>query len=407
MDFKSSYNYFHTKKLDCNLKKFMTVKKIAFGSGGSDNIIIIGTDKSKKDLVVKVMPKFVHHNAKVKPNYNQIETAFYKFFTQKYLLTDRTPNIVGIYNHKKCHSLRNLLKNIIPPKFKCPTYEEELLQGKYTIPNSRLCGILLQTEFKMFESDFEYMMVEYCQGDLGSVIRDYVELLKKTSGDRIYDMLGDFLTFLLVIFFQVIFTLAIIQDDYPTFHHSDFFLRNLLYVVVDEHAPTDLVAYHYGSKTFYLPANGIYVKINDFGRSTIIKHIEPNTFDINNPVLKYYHFGETDLKSDIFNFFHDIYDGENLGAESLNALFEELKLQPVKTAPVKKLLARFIDTKVIDKINDKNRSLLNKTWSISGIKILEKSVKTPREYLTKGAFKEFEVKPTSDARIVMHYNLKV
>ena len=45
--------------------------------------------------------------------------------------------------------------------------------------------------------------------------------------------------------FQIIFTLAIIQEKYPSFVHHDFFLRNILGKIIYEYEDNDYAEYNY------------------------------------------------------------------------------------------------------------------------------------------------------------------
>ena len=126
MDFNFLYDKIHHLKFSCNITNLFTIKKIMFGSGGSNNIIISVRDKDNDRLIIKIIPNLVYINVKKKPNNDQLEIKFYQFFTQKYILTDRTPHIVGVYNYQHCSKIDKLLTNIRSSKKICPTYEDRL-----------------------------------------------------------------------------------------------------------------------------------------------------------------------------------------------------------------------------------------------------------------------------------------
>ena len=295
---------------------------------GLISIIIIGEEKSsdlpndKYKLAIKIIPIYIQTNVRIKPNIEQLEIAFYWFFTKRYLLTNRTPHLVGIYNNQKCNNLKKLLGSLIPSKKSCPTYEDILTKKNLKLDYNEtiLCDLLLRIEFKMFDNIYQYAMLEYCQGSLPRVITEWMRIIKKSNGKKLDNLVKTFVEFLNRIFFQIIFTLAIIKDDYPGFLHGDFFIRNILYVEYNNYNLNDYVAYHYKDHIFYLPANGIYTKIGDFGYTIIANELQPNIYDYNSTFIKMFHLNPFNKKTDIFNFFHDIYDGQNLGTNSINLL---------------------------------------------------------------------------------------
>lgn len=111
MDFILLNNNLRYDKISCNVVDQFKIKKIIFGSGGSNNIILDVDDLNKNNkLIIKIIPDFIYFNVKIKPNHDQLEIKFYQFFTKKYLLTARTPHIVGIYSYQKCSQIDKLLK---------------------------------------------------------------------------------------------------------------------------------------------------------------------------------------------------------------------------------------------------------------------------------------------------------
>ena len=424
--FITRYTYFHDLKINCNILKSYKIKHVLFGSGGSNSIILIVnplTEDKNNTFVFKILPKNIYRNLKVKPNYNEIEIRIHQFLTKKFKLNNRTPHIVGLYQYGQCPNLRSIIKDISSTKSKlsttkCPTfesYEKDFLKKpiEMSIPQRNLCNLLLEIEMKQVETTFDYAILEYCHGDISFIIESFANGLKtfsrgKENQQRLNEYISSFRRFLLTIIFQIVFTLAVIKDSYPGFLHGDLFLRNILYVNVHAHTDTAYMAYYYKDKVFYLPSNGIYAKIADFGHSIIsnnkssVEKFEPNTFDSNNPVNKFNYYNPFDTKSDIFNFLHDLYDGENLGTTSLKTLFEEQNNGfPVE---IKKLINKFIDIKVIDKINKVNPEQLHLAWNIYGVKLLEDTVKTPSEYLSGDYFKELEIIPKDMGYIETHFN---
>lgn len=404
MDFINLYREFKNMKLGCDITKFFKINRILFGSGGSINIILDVVDKHNNKLILKVIPDMIYVNTKIKPDRHLLEIKFYQFLTQKYILTDRTPHIVGIFNHQVCPNLNKFLNTIKPSKKKCPSYEDRLMKNiDIGLVNHKICGLLLETEMKLLNSTFDIILMERCDDDFSHIIDFFMTQIKSTSGARLKNITDDFIYNLSRVLFQLIFTLAIIKDDYPGFIHGDFFVRNILVSFENMYKDNDYVAYHYKQKIFYLPANGVYAKMNDFGLTIIANELEPSTHKDEKDLDKYYHKNPFNQKTDIFNLLHDIYDGQNLGTMSINGLAEELKIPIKKITPIKNFLRHLFSVNIIDHINNTNMNLLNETWDIDNITVLEKTVQTPDKYLTKNYFETFQHLP-ADAKIIRHFN---
>ena len=139
MDFVSEYKLYSKIKLGCILSSDIRIEKIMHGSGGSHNIIIKAKYKSHL-LIIKIFPRDAHHNTKRMPNFNELEIKFYQFFTQKYLLTNRTPHIVGIYSHTHCPNIDFLIKKKLLDK-SCPTYTDQLTKRNLKQSESDWTGV--------------------------------------------------------------------------------------------------------------------------------------------------------------------------------------------------------------------------------------------------------------------------
>ncbi|AGC02064.1 putative divergent protein kinase [Acanthamoeba polyphaga moumouvirus] len=403
MNFKNLYDKFHNFNIGCDIIKSVKIKNILYGSGGSNNIILSVEDKKKDNLIVKIIPEVIYSNVKIEPDKDQLEIKFYQFLTRKYVLTDRTPHIVGIFKHKKCENITKLLKNIKLGE-KCPTYEETLT-GKYIVPESdyNICQLLLMHEMKLLNSSFDMILLEYCAYDFSYFIRNSVLDINNSNNDNYSETISIFSYEIQRILFQLIFTLAIIKDDYPGFYHGDFFVRNILLSYTKEYEQNDYIAYHYLDKIFYLPANGFYSKINDFGTTVIIGELTPNTYDLEEKYRKMFRINPYNKKNDIFNLLHDIYYGGNLGTISIVDMCLDLKMNFTKIFDIRNILSKFINVDILDDINSHNRIMLDRTWNIDTIKILEDSVLSPQEYLLENTFELFETLP-QDAEIIKHYN---
>jgi hypothetical protein len=404
MNFKYLYEKIHTLKFNCDITNLFKIKRILFGSGGSNNIILDVRNKNDNKLIVKIIPDFIYVNVREKPNHDQLEIKFYQFFTKKYILTDRSPHIVGIYNHQNCSRIDKLLNNIKPNKKICPSYEDKLTKKlKMTDIDNKLCDLLLRYEMKLIDPIFDVILLEYCDNELSKLIEQHIYIIKNSKPAYVDTNISNFISVLYRILFQIIFTLAIIKEDYPGFSHGDLFVRNILLLKESSYSNNEYVAYYYKQKIFYLSANGQYAKINDFGLSIIVDELEPNTYQFDKQLHKFIHKNPFDEKSDIFNLLHDIYDGQNLGTSSIMVLANELKIPHKKIKYIRDFLGKFIKVDIIDHINNINPELLDQTWDIDQIKVLENTVLTPDRYLTKNHFEIFQELP-QDAKIIRHFN---
>ena len=93
-------------------------------------------------------------------------------------------------------------------------------------------------------------------------------------------------------------------------------------------------------------------------------------------------------KCDIFNFVHDFYDGQNLGAICIALLN---KKSSKKQRVIRNVFKKYIDVKVIDKANSVNRQKLDLIWGIKNIQYLENTVLTPDQYLKNKTFSKYQV----------------
>jgi hypothetical protein len=197
--------------------------------------------------------------------------------------------------------------------------------------------------------------------------------------------------------FQFLFTFSIIRDKYPDFIHNDMFLRNILGFNEIMYEPDDWVEYKYKSKSYYLPANGIYIKLNDFGyslnlldkNSTLENEIEnsvDNLFETNNNFR------------DIYTFFFDLYNGPDIGSQSFTTIIKNNIKDKIKQTKllkiIKKEIGKYFNYKTIDKIQSKNPFILDWKWNISESKLLNDIVKKPQDYFNKtNVFEHFTLIP--------------
>jgi len=397
MNFPDLYTSFKHTRITPKFLKEYSFEKIMVGSGGSGDIII-HYKKGKTNLIAKVFPgdQYTSHT-----NY---EIKVSQFLTKKFVLTNRTAHLVGIYNHQSSSNLSHFINYAINHPKKCLTYEEKLLKKvNISYIDDIVCDIKTKIKLGIMNNSFDIALLEYCDTNLGYIIYQNMNKLHKKPS---IILLNNFIYDLHRILFQLIFTLAIIQEDYPGFCHDDFFCRNILVSLDNSHSNNDYIEYIYQKQRFYLPANGYWSKINDFGYSVIANHIDTKRYNTKTkPWQKYYHQNPFNHKIDIFNLLHDIYDGENIGVESIIEIHLKSKIPPKYIKKLRQFMNNFIDIDIIDKINKNNKHLADSTWHIDSIPILENTIYTPKEYLTNGVFDIFTHKPPN-SNIINTFNAK-
>ena len=173
----------------------------------------------------------------------------------------------------------------------------------------------------------------------------------------------------------------------------------ILGIIIYDYEDNDYAEYNYKGNKYYLPINGFYTKINDFGYTLDKNSKSTNKYQINDDIIG---IPKIDCnKCDIYNFIYDLYNGQNLGSISIMKIMENKSKKNI--LKIKKFFKLFININLIDKIQDVNLELLNDTWSIKHIKFLQKIVKTPDEYLKSKIFDRF--KNNKNKNIIIKYNI--
>ncbi len=385
--FNSNYN-----QIKHIIKKSIKQKLIKVGSGGSSNIILI-----HDNFVLKIIPILINPLLKTQPNHDYLEAEIYKKFTTEFIKTNKTPHIVGLY---KRYFIEDI-KIIFPTK--CLTLDEKILLpwNKQEPIIDTLCNLKKSYHKKLIEKKSSVLVLENCP----TTISNQAEIILG-SKKKLPIKIREFKQFINRIIFQFMFTMGLIQKSYPDFIHNDMFLRNILAVNEIMFEPNDYVQYNFNSKSYYLPANGIYIKLNDFGyslnilnkNSTIMNEIRASTnniFEINNPLR------------DVYTFLFDLYNGPGMGGLSLNTIILQQipnkKVQNIFIQNLKKEIGKYFNYKIIDKIQSKNLTILDWQWNISESKILTKTIKKPNDYFKDQVF-DYYTRLPDDGRIVKIFN---
>lgn len=397
MDFsKLLYEYNRKKgKTDRmkNINKAIKGKKVFFGSGGSNNIII----KYDTISVLKVIPNFKKDpNTIQKMDNDQKEIQFYKFFTKFFVLSNITPHIVGYYENYKLTDIETIF-----PK-NCLTLDEKLMTSEEKIDyvDDMLCSLKKKYEYGMINKQADIIVLENCPES----IEKYVLYMLSVKNINYKSFLESFLD---RIIFQLLFTLTAIQNKYPNFIHNDLFLRNVLGKYVDSYSENDYVEYIYNGKSYYFPANGFHIKINDFGYSLMPPVI------ISDTLFKQLKFDATHLmsyndnKRDVFTFLYDLYDGQNYGHSSMRNIIQSSNIPNKKSIwnYTRNIMNKYLDVGVIDKISQINKRTLDNIWNIKDIPILRNCVSEPKQYFFNGIFDKYS-HSSSKYKIIETYIIK-
>jgi hypothetical protein len=374
-------------KIKHKIKVGIKKNKLVFGSGGSNNLIILNDN-----YVLKIIPKFIDKNLKKQRNNDELEAEYYKTFTNNIILKNKSPHIVGIY---KKYTLQDI-KFIFPTKCISLDKKIKLPNRKINYEVERLCDLKKCYYRHTLEKKISILVLENCPTNIGEQI---INILKSKDKEN---MPRNLVQIIRRVIFQIIFTLTIIQEAYPDFIHNDLFLRNILAIYDNSYDPDDYVQYNYNNKSYYLPANGIYCKINDFGFSLNIAKNSTVVDEINNNLNTKFELKNN--KRDIYSFLYDLYDGPGLGSKSILQLLEANIRNKIKRKKllslVRKEIGLFFDYKTIDKLN---KNLLDWNWSIGESKILMKTIKKPNEYFKNNSF-EYYTKLPNNCRIVKIFN---
>lgn len=375
------------KKIKHDIKIGIKKNMLVSGSGGSSNLIILNDD-----YILKIIPKFIDKTLKKQKNNDELEAEYYKTFTDNIILKNKSPHLVGIY---KKYTLQDI-KFIFPNK--CISLDEKIKLPfkKRDYELEKLCDLKKCYYRHTLEKKASVLVLENCSTSISEQIANILK-----SKDKL-NISYNFIQIIKRVIFQIIFTLSVIQELYPDFIHNDLFLRNILAIYDNSYDSDDYVQYNFKNESYYLPANGIYVKINDFGYSLNIAKNSTLINEINNNPNN--NFELKNNKRDIYSFLYDLYDGPGYGSRSIVALLELHVRNKDKRKKLlslaRKEIGKFIDYKTIDKLN---KNVLDWTWSISESKILMNTIKKPDEYFKYKLFDNYTKLP-NNGRVIKIYN---
>ncbi len=308
----------------CNI---LPSDKIFFGSGGSHTIIII----TERNQVYKFFPIYFYEDD---PKYNveilrqntqaKREIAIGRNISKYILDKGVSPHYVKFYGYNECAEISKVFK-------KCPDYLSYLKSKKY----DPICT----EKYKGYPSkgiSDEYMVVsmEYCDYPSSKFIED----LSRKSIEYIEYYLDIFI-------FQIYYTILATKKIYPYFSHRDLFLRNIL--GIKQNPSSRYYRYTIDKVTYDIPVEFFMPKISDYGLTNLNEKYHETKLYSNDVI-------------DFFNFTYDIYDGGNLGAQSLKSLF---KSNETKLKFLDKYFKTFFNPKKISELKSNKTAFMNWNWS--------------------------------------------
>lgn len=250
---------------------------------------------------------------------------------------------------------------------------------------------------RILEKEFDLCYVEYCPTSIDKEFKTIIDT--DNNIDKKWDYISSFLH---RVVFQFMFTMCAIYEKYPAFIHNDCFLRNILAVNESHYKDSDYIEYviirKKGNKTistkkYYMPANGICIKLNDFGYSFAMPELgDKLSFEQNIYMAKFItdtkeapsFTNSNKHKSDIWNFLFDLYNGANFGAKSCHEIIKKSKLTPTEKTKlqhiVKTTLHNYINTDVVDKLKTKKYNMIDGVWNIINIPELQNAIQYPENY---------------------------
>ncbi len=308
----------------CNIEKG---DALAFGSGGSSAIIII----SKDNTVYKLFTLFFAANSKnikdeMKHQNNLVmnEININKILTSEIIDKNLSQHFVKYVTHYTCNDIQQLFKD-------CPKTYTSFLKKP---PNNNLCRMYFRSyPNQLIQQQYVVLKMEHCNASC-SMYLEYISTLPLKELKLCLDIL----------FFQIIYTIAVTRHIFPYFAHRDLFIRNIL--GNKEENNKNIYIYKYNNKTYEIPQKYFFPKINDFGM-TNLNH----------------DFSDTKLYSseykDIYNFILDVYNGGNLGEASMLTLCNNNKR---KINFIKTYFNTFFNVKIIDTYMKKSRENIVWDW---------------------------------------------
>jgi serine/threonine protein kinase len=241
-----------------DIKKFFSKiqMKIKIYSGGSSNYNFKVIDQNRNIKFVIRMAPYAKNSDLTNMSVLNVESQI-AMLLNEFCTNNQTPHIITYFTmfHTNIeHFVR------IPDK---------ILKG-YCKKIKNYGQFISQYKRNEFENNVSVIIYEWCDG--GNLL-DYIRTHYKNLT----------LNWWINIFFQLLFTLAIIHTKYPAFRHNDLKPNNILLKTTTVSPTSDICRYRYNisNKFFYIKDIGLQIKIGNFDLACIDGIVE-NT-NINSP----------------------------------------------------------------------------------------------------------------------------
>lgn len=323
---KSSINMEGGKK-KCEISR---TDKIFFGEGGSSAIVIITESKKvykvfiqyewKEDIDIKIKKKIKERNI-------ENEINIYRELTKNIIKPGISAHYVKYVGDHICSGAKELFKD-------CPKSYSEFMKIAKDKKNKMCERYFRGHPTAKVVSKYRVIEIEHCDYSCA----DYIKDISKLPGIEMEKYLD-------ILFFQITYTIVATQDKYPYFTHNDLFIRNILGKREKDNG--NYYTYNLNEMVFYVPKKKFYPKISDFGFSNL---------NGNNKNIELY---KSDYR-DVYNFMLDVYDGANLGSQSLLSLCKD---DPDKIDFIKKYFSNFFNTNIVDEFKKNSPQHMDWNWS--------------------------------------------
>lgn len=339
------------KPKKCEIDK---ADKVFIGNGGSNAIVVI----TRNNQVYKIFTIYYYSenfnsNARIKQQNNEAinEIKIQELLTKKI----GTIHIVKAIDSYECDNAKLLFKS-------CPKVYTEFLKLKQE-KKTQLCKTYFNGyPTKKLYSKSKVLKMEHCDYSCAAFIED----ISKFSINKMREFLDIF-------FFQIIYTITIIQKTFPYFLHGDLFMRNIM--GKKEKDRNYQYVYDINGKNYYVPQKKFLPKIADFGYSNL------------NQQHSYSKLKKSEYR-DIYNIILDVYNGQNLGAKSLRFLCQK---DDAKKAFLDEYFSNFFNVKIIKKYIENSPGLMRWNWEDILDEKFRKSIqmKGPNELLNGYFYRKF------------------
>lgn len=343
----------------------------------------------------------------------KLEVAIANFMSMRFCLTDRVPGVQMVVLVGRGDDFKKL---ITFDSSHCPSLEDSFLGdhavGPRTLTKCQLVGKTnvtgIRADHDYYRASFEstspgYYLIGMLPGHpyaqfIDDIFIRYSEFLR-TDPDSVAIVLHE----LDCTLFQVIFTLAVIQQDYPGFIHGDLSPGNLLVNSIPTKEESSL-AYHYGDKVWHHPVSRPIASMIDFAQSVIL----PGA-DHSDDTTEYSDVSASDRSGTVIDqvtpydnvwwFLKEVY-------QRMRGNHQQARYPNRIARPVMERVERLLDMDIIRKMDEygSHYRILEQGFSLKQFPKITKTAKTPQEYLSGGYFDHLLRPEDSDVRVYARFN---